>query len=143
MYQYVFLFGNLGNWPDYWDDMPANTSLHVVDIQPSSIEYQDVLKSFEKTIVTQASLGQVGHIVRAPGVPNAYNSIIKIQRIQNLVLFAQYIAKKKEMDKRNPTGHQNEMQLFHGTAPDTCLKINQQGFNRSFSGKNGKYNKSC
>lgn len=117
--------------------MPANTSLHVVDIKPGSSEYQDVLQSFKKTMVTQASLGQVGNVVQ---VPSAYNSIIKIQRIQNLVLYAQYIAKKKEMDKSNSPGHQNEMQLFHGTAPNTCLKINQQGFNRSFSGKNGKCN---
>ena len=69
-----------------------------------------------------------------------YNSIIKIERIQNLVLYGQYMAKKRVMDKTNPSGHQNEMSLFHGTSADTCLKINQQGFNRSFSGRNGKDN---
>jgi RNA:NAD 2'-phosphotransferase (TPT1/KptA family) len=31
----------------------------------------------------------------------------------------------------------NEKQLFHGTATDTCESINQNGFNRSYGGKNG------
>ena len=42
------------------------------------------------------------------------------------------------MDKQNPLGHQNEKKLFHGTASDVCEKINAQGFNRTFAGKNGK-----
>jgi len=67
-----------------------------------------------------------------------YNSIVKIQRIQNPMLYSQYNAKKKDMDKHNPTGHQNEWRLFHGTPGNVCPKINQQGFNRSFAGKNGK-----
>ena len=42
------------------------------------------------------------------------------------------------MDKHNPMDTQNERWLFHGTTGDTCDKINTQGFNRSFKGKNGK-----
>ena len=79
-----------------------------------------------------------------PAVPhlyqpaNTYNGIVKIQRIQNPMLYAQYIAKKKVMKKHNLPGFQNEQRLFHGTPADICPKINQQGFNRSFAGKNGK-----
>ena len=69
---------------------------------------------------------------------SSYNSIVKIQRIQNLVLYSQYAAKKKVMDDNNPGGQQNETKLFHGTKPDTCPKVNQQGFNRSFAGANGE-----
>ena len=68
-----------------------------------------------------------------------YSSIVRIQRIQNHVLYSQYAARKKVMDDNNPTGCQNERKLFHGTTPDTCLKVNQQGFNRSFAGKNGNF----
>ena len=68
-----------------------------------------------------------------------YKQIIKIERIQNPALYFQFIGRKKEMDKLNPTGHQNERSLFHGTSVDTCPKINQNGFNRSFAGKNGNY----
>ena len=94
--------------------------MHVVDLKSDSKEYKDVLKEFDRTMA------------------NAYRSIKTIQRIQNPVLYAQYIAKKKEMDKFNPPGYKNELFLFHGTSADTCPKINQQGFNRSFSGKNGE-----
>lgn len=109
--------------------MPKSSSLHVVDLDSSSAEYQDVIAKFEQTMQKSTTVSGNG---------GQYTSITKIQRIQNLVLYAQYIAKKKDMDRSNKPGHQNEMRLFHGTSADTCPKINQQGFNRSFSGKNGK-----
>lgn len=123
--------------------MPGNTSLHVVDLKPGCKEYQDVLMNFEKTMQSTSPMPGGGQTVLAAlsslsVLQATYTSIIRIQRIQNLALYTQYIAKKSEMDKNNKSGHQNEMQLFHGTAVDTCPKINQQGFNRSFSGKNGK-----
>jgi hypothetical protein len=69
-----------------------------------------------------------------------YEQIIRIERIQNPALYLQFIDRKKKMDKVNPKGHQNERSLFHGAAVDTCPKINQNGFNRSFAGKNGNNN---
>lgn len=40
------------------------------------------------------------------------------------------------MDQMN--GHQNnEKMLFHGTREDSISHINQNGFNRSYAGKNG------
>ena len=96
--------------------------VHIVDLDPGCSEYQGVLNEFDKTM--------------NPG--QHYNNLIKIQRIQNPALYGQYIARKKEMDKQNPKGHQNERQLFHGTSADTVPKINLQGYNRSFAGKNGK-----
>lgn len=111
--------------------MPPNTSLHVVDLQPTSKEYIEVVSKFEQTMQKSTALaGSAGGV---------YNSIFRIQRIQNLSLYSQYIAKKNNMDKNNKSGHQNEMLLYHGTSVDTCDKINRQGFNRSFSGKNGKF----
>ena len=147
--------------------MPPNTSLQVVDLQPGSKEYKEVVSRFKQTMkklsspVPSAAHGPaaaaglysstvpahggalmhgtiVGTAISSSVSGGTYNSIIKIQRIQNLVLYGQYIANKKNMDKKNKPGHQNEMLLYHGTSADTCPKINLQGFNRSFSGKNGK-----
>ena len=124
--------------------MSPGSSLHIVKLSPQSKEYQTVFTKFQATM--QPSVQQLGlsaaHSTLQPiklktNSPN-YNSIVRIERIQNLVLYGQYMAKKRVMDKTNPSGHQNEMSLFHGTSADTCLKINQQGFNRSFSGRNGK-----
>ena len=42
------------------------------------------------------------------------------------------------MDEKNGT-LENELQLFHGTKPDSVTSINVQGFNRSLCGINGTY----
>ena len=62
----------------------------------------------------------------------------QIERIQNRPLFQQYHARKMALERQNGKDHPNEQQLWHGTSPDTVPKINKQGFNRSFCGKNGK-----
>ena len=97
-------------------------ALYCADLPAGSKEYNEVLQEFDKTM--------------KPG--GSYTKIVKIQRIQNPMLYAQYIAKRKDMEKHNSPGHQNEKRLFHGTPADVCPKINQQGFNRSFAGKNGE-----
>ena len=85
-------------------------------------EYADVKQQFDRTM------------------GGRYTQIVHIERIQNPALYLQYIGRKKEMDRQNPKGHQNERMLFHGTSQDTCPKINRNGFNRSFAGKNGNLN---
>ena len=108
--------------PDNWDSMPADVNgkekpVHLVALKAGSTEYNNVQKEFNNTMTKQ---------------------IISIQRIQNPVLYQQYAVRKKKIDKQNPPGCQNERWLWHGTSPDTIDKINTQGFNRSFAGKNGK-----
>ena len=61
----------------------------------------------------------------------------QIERIQNPALYKQYVIRKTEMEKANPTV-QNERTLWHGTSQDTLPSINDTGFNRSYCGKNGK-----
>ena len=123
---YYYIIGD--SKPSHWEPMPVDSTgkkeeyVHIVDLDPGCSEYQDVLKEFDKTM------------------KSAYQNI-KIQRIQNPTLYGQYVARRKEMDKQNPPGHQNERLLFHGTSADTVPKINLQGFNRGFSGKNGKLNR--
>lgn len=63
--------------------------------------------------------------------------VLKIERIQNPVLWKSLQIKKRNMEHKN--GHQNnERSLFHGTGEETIATINLHGFNRSYAGKNGE-----
>ena len=93
---------------------------HLVQIQPGSTEYITVITAFSKTMVQRVN-----------------TQVLQIQRIQNPTLYHQYTSKRTDMNKQNQPGHQNERKLFHGTAADACDKINAQGLNRNFAGKNG------
>ena len=125
--------------------------LSLVALQSSSPEYQNVKSEFDKTmriVPTARNIPPPAGLVNTSvasrlyvagfNQSDTYSSIIKIERIQNPALYSQYVARKRQMDKQNPQGHQNERLLFHGTAKDSCGSINHGGFNRSFSGKNGE-----
>ena len=102
--------------------MPRNqagndVTVHTVQLSPASREYQDVTLKIHQ---------------------NGWSTTIaSIERIQNPHLYQAYQIRKAKMDKDN--GGNNERQLFHGTNPESVTNINTQGFNRSFSGLNGKY----
>ena len=97
--------------------------VHLVPLTAGSPEYNNVESQFNKTMDKGKS----------------YKKIVSVQRIQNPILYQQYMTRKKEMDKRNRSGYQNERWLFHGTTFDALDHINAQGFNRSFAGKNGMF----
>ena len=109
--------------PNTWEKMPIDTltktecMCHLFDLKTSSQEFVMVQHKLAVTV-------------------NA-KKIISIQRVQNIMLYGQYIARKKAMEILNPSGTNNEHLLFHGTSADTIAKINSQGFNRTFAGKNG------
>ena len=112
-------------WPSKWDIhridelMSSDKKCQVVDLCPVSnkLEYSDVLRKFTETYTPVKS--------------------IRIQRIQNPTLYAQYSARKAIMDQTNSIA--NERMLFHGCALDVVDKINNGGFNRSYAGKHGIY----
>lgn len=62
--------------------------------------------------------------------------ISKIERIQNPSMFNSYMLRKQSMDEKNGT-IDNELELFHGTKPESVKEINVQGFNRSLCGVHG------
>ena len=64
--------------------------------------------------------------------------ISKIERIQNPSMFNSYMLRKQSMDEKNGT-IDNELELFHGTKPESVKEINVQGFNRSLCGVHGMY----
>ena len=114
--------------PADWDPMPTDPQtrnevhVHLVTLKPGSTEYNNIESQFKATMVTGRDFKQ----------------LISIERVQNPNLYGQYMIRKKQMDKHNPQGTTNELCLFHGTTADSCVKINTQGFNRSFKGKNGE-----
>ena len=110
--------------PSTWDQMPSGNKVLCFDLQPGCPEYQLVLDAFNKTMTRGRN----------------YTEIITIQRVQNSDLYRQYYLKKESMDVAYlhvPTC-QNERQLFHGTDSESAKKINANGFNRSYAGKNGE-----
>ena len=118
----IMFFFLLVEKPSNWDKMPQDSNgreatVHLVALQQVDPEYKDALSKFETTM------------------RSSYQKIVSIQRIQNPVLYGQYMARKKEMEKRNPPDCQNERWLFHGTNSQVVDNISTQGFNRSF--KNG------
>ena len=110
----------LAEFPSTWGAYDKNPQTKVVTLDPKDEEYVDVKNTFE------TSSGRKG-------------TIVKIERIQNPTLYAQYAARKKLMDQTNPSGTQNERRLYHGCAGDSVQGIIHGGFNRSYAGKNGKY----
>ena len=99
----------------------ANTTVHMVTLSKSSPEYKDVMRKFQAT---------------ARGV-----NIQKIERIQNPHLYQCYMVRKQKIAK-DIVGN-GERQLFHGTVAENVIKINTQGFNRSFCGVHGKWLHYC
>ncbi|VDI06300.1 Hypothetical predicted protein [Mytilus galloprovincialis] len=104
--------------PFNWAPMDQNENIKIVTLPPDDKEYQDVVQNFQTNMA------------------GYYNSIIKIEKIQNRTLQQQYVAKKKSMDSTNSTRINNERNLWHGTAMEAVDSINTYGFNRSYCGKN-------
>ncbi|XP_026789921.3 poly(ADP-ribose) polymerase family member 14-related sequence 1 isoform X1 [Pangasianodon hypophthalmus] len=102
------------NLPEEWSIMGPNELHKVCPLQTGSKEYNDVLGHFRKT---------------------CNHNVLKIERIQNPRMWKNYQTNKQYMEQMN--GHQNnEKMLFHGTREESINHINQNGFNRSYAGKN-------
>uniref|UniRef100_A0A673HF62 Poly [ADP-ribose] polymerase n=1 Tax=Sinocyclocheilus rhinocerous TaxID=307959 RepID=A0A673HF62_9TELE len=64
--------------------------------------------------------------------------MLNIDRIQSQSQWQRYCVLKQAVDKKYPK-QRNERQLYHGTTKEICQKINKNGFNRSFCGRNAVY----
>uniref|UniRef100_A0A8B8E811 Poly [ADP-ribose] polymerase n=1 Tax=Crassostrea virginica TaxID=6565 RepID=A0A8B8E811_CRAVI len=102
--------------PSKWKPMKSDQTMMEVTLRQGDKEYNDVLSHF------QTSAG--GSV-----------KVSEIRRVQNPSLYQQYAAKRKEISLRN--GKDPEKWLWHGTHPDTVNKIINNGFNRSYCGRNG------
>ena len=110
--------------------MPEGNVCHFEALDVKSKEYNNVKTLFESSMPNQLPVWTTYDL-------SHWHQIVKIERIQNPLLYSQYMGKKKAMDLHNPKGHPNERRLFHGCPKDIAEKISHLGFNRSFAGKNG------
>lgn len=126
--------------PDFWEPVPDPTVVKKVKLKKDDQEYIAVVNSFFGSLYESQSK-------RA--------KIVNISRIQNLTTYQSYVIKRQTICYRE-TGIQSgnsqdadensirrralerfeRRWLWHGTSGDTMDKIFQQGFNRSFCGKN-------
>ena len=132
----------VGECPVYWTKMSQGVTCCKVTLSVTDQEYLDVKAKFESSMYSANSVQQSLQFRVHPSIlynssTRKYNHIIKIERIQNSTLYAQYMARKKMMNQQNSPGIENEVELFHGCPRDVTDKISYQGFNRSFAGKNG------
>ena len=108
--------------PDYWSAMKNQQTAERFPLPPGP-ERDHVCQAFMKTL-------------------NSSIKVVDVQRIQNLPLWRKYATNRWEFVSREGASSQarNErVWLFHGTEEDTVEMIAQQGFNRSFAGKNATY----
>ncbi|KAL0963918.1 hypothetical protein UPYG_G00315340 [Umbra pygmaea] len=112
-------------FPPSWSKMDGK-ELDLVTLAPTSGEYQSIEKEFVATSKNPSTNTQ-------PTI-----TIVQIQRIQSKEQWQRYALKKQALDKKYPK-NKNELNLYHGTNKDICLKINTCGFNRSFCGRNATF----
>uniref|UniRef100_A0A8C4ZE93 Poly [ADP-ribose] polymerase n=1 Tax=Gadus morhua TaxID=8049 RepID=A0A8C4ZE93_GADMO len=98
--------------PPKWDRMD-NKTLDIVDLSPTSEQYKKVQANFLQTSKDPTT----------------------IQRIQSKDQWQRYALQKQVLDEKYPH-NKNEMDLYHGTTAEICRKVNSNGFNRSFCGRN-------
>ena len=120
--------------PSNWNDVADPTVVKVHKLKAGDPEYDAVSKAF------MSSIG------------NRKGSIASIKRVENLAMWQSYVVKRqticyRETGQTANTPNADTIQrralqrferywLWHGTNAEVMDKILQQGFNRSFCGKN-------
>ncbi|XP_035265189.1 protein mono-ADP-ribosyltransferase PARP14 isoform X2 [Anguilla anguilla] len=108
--------------PPTWTKMDGK-DLDIIVLSEKSNEYQKICKEFVQSCQVFAQ-------------KNGKNiEVVQIQRIQHQEQWRRYTVSKQALDKKYPKNN-NEQFLYHGTTKDICQKINKNGFNRSFCGRN-------
>jgi poly [ADP-ribose] polymerase 10/14/15 len=119
--------------PKEWDRLSCGTdySYRKVLLNTSSPEYRDIFERFKTTAIYDCN--------KMNPVP-PHPSVVAIERVQNPRMYNKYLEEKEALSKKRkaqlkPNMGALEMELFHGTAPDTIEHIISNGFNRSYAGK--------
>jgi hypothetical protein len=114
--------------PPTWDEGREGC----IEVPKGSKEEDDVVEFFMAALYGQRSKVKVK----------------KVERLQNVALWQSYALKKQSMktrDTKNPDHYRvnnknasatERKWLFHGTTTDVVPKIETQGFNRAFAGRN-------
>ncbi|XP_056127320.1 protein mono-ADP-ribosyltransferase PARP14 [Rhinichthys klamathensis goyatoka] len=105
--------------PPTWTKMDGR-DLEIITLQSDSSEYKKIETDFLSSSVHPDVLPV---------------QVQQIDRIQSQSQWQRYCVLKQAVDKKYPK-QTNERMLYHGTTKDICQKINKNGFNRSFCGRN-------
>ncbi|XP_042611132.1 protein mono-ADP-ribosyltransferase PARP14-like isoform X1 [Cyprinus carpio] len=105
--------------PPTWTKMDGR-DLEIITLQSDSVEYKNI-----KTAFLRSSIHRDVKPVQ----------VQQIDRIQSQSQWQRYCVLKQAVDKKYPK-QRNERLLYHGTTKEICQKINKNGFNRSFCGRN-------
>uniref|UniRef100_A0A8C6T9V8 Poly [ADP-ribose] polymerase n=1 Tax=Neogobius melanostomus TaxID=47308 RepID=A0A8C6T9V8_9GOBI len=103
------------DFPGYWSPM-AGENFKKVEVDPNSVEYQDIAKGFHKT---------------------AKYKIHKIERVQNYHLWSGYFVMRRKMEMKNSAAELGEKYLYHGTSAESCHCIERDRFDRNYTGAHG------
>ena len=104
------------NYADDHDDIR-------VPIDKDTAEYQIIVTEFNKTMSSK------------------YRRINRIERIENERWHKQYLVHRDDFQKRLQMN--TEKFLYHGCSDSAADSIITEYFNRSFAGKNGKFDFRC
>jgi hypothetical protein len=104
--------------PKRWKPMASDENSVSVKLNPTDEEYKKVAAHLTAT------------------AQSTVRSIIQIERIQNPILYRQFMNRKLDMDRTN-SGQENEKRLWHGTNGANVVNINNRNFNRSYCGQHG------
>lgn len=120
--------------PSYWDAITDPTVVQCTELQRNDPERVAVEKAFLLTLLPP-------HFEKV--------TVLRVQRIQNIAMWQSYVVKRQTICYReNPDASTSQVAkqtaidryerklLWHGTNSEVMNKILQQGFNRSFCGKN-------
>jgi poly [ADP-ribose] polymerase 10/14/15 len=105
--------------PSVWTQLKDPSVAEMVEVKDAT-EKQRVVDWFGKTLMGKCP-------------------VVKVERIQNLSLWQSFAVKRQTIVSREGSSGASDLErvwLFHGTSIETVPKIVQQGFNRSFCGKN-------
>jgi poly [ADP-ribose] polymerase 10/14/15 len=106
--------------PSYWQPVKDPLEPQLFDV--AGAERQKVVDAFMQTL----NASQV--------------NVVKVERIENMTLWQSFAVKRQTVLQRekdpSSTSDLERIWLFHGTTEDIVPKIVQQGFNRSFCGRN-------
>lgn len=118
--------------PTSWEPVVDPTVVQLHNLSPGDPERNSVVNAFLSS--------QSPHV-----------RVLSVKRIQNLAMYQSYVVKRqtvcirelgKEKDAHSDEAKRKALQrferrwLWHGTNKEVMFKIMQQGFNRSFCGKN-------
>ncbi|CAF2735942.1 unnamed protein product [Rotaria sp. Silwood2] len=101
--------------PSTWEKLMEHKNRFILPINKA--EYTSIVGSF------------------AQSMKGKYKEIIKIERIQNVRWYMQYLAHKEDFEKR--LCEDTEKRLYHGCPEQAANSIIEECFNRSFAGVNG------